>query len=80
MADVTIDKCALPTIGATIAPNGATVLKSEHIPDSTDACKVLCLFNGQYVTWLFDIIEENCFWGHYHRDDLAGALIDFERR
>lgn len=54
--------------------NGATVLKEAN-------GIVLCNWRGEYVTWCVDAKRiTDCYWGHYHGDDIVGAVDDFKAR
>ena len=53
-------------------PNGATVIQRLNTV-------VLCIWDGEYVTWETDS-EGVAFWGHYYADDFIGAYADYLKR
>jgi len=58
--------------------NGANVFIADRFPHSGDwyLHHVLAQFNGQWVTWVFNEIDNACHHGHYF-DKLLDALDDY---
>lgn len=62
-------------IGAKL-PNNATLIRWDNIPGGK---LVLAKFGNDYVTWRANS-EGECYWGHYHQEDLAGAAAEYSTR
>jgi hypothetical protein len=53
---------------------------SQHVDDS-HLFIILAEFNGQYVTWVYNDIDDCCVSGHYFKaSQYAEALRDYNER
>ena len=61
--------------------NGANVFISDRFPHAGDwyLHHVLAKFNGQWVPWVFNEIDNACCHGHYF-DKVTDALDDYGMR
>ena len=61
--------------------NGATVFVADRFPHSGDwyLHNVLAKFNGQWVTWVFNEIDNSCHHGHYFHKAID-AIEDYTSR
>jgi len=66
-----------PEVGATLN-NGATVLQSHKVERTLSI--VLCLFEGQFVTWFYNHETGGAGNGHYHGQDLGRAVEEYNGR
>ena len=73
----------VPQVGGEVENNGATVLNrrlySTNVEDNY-LHFLLCLFGGQYVTWVYNAQTGGCNNGHYFGDNLEKAMADFKSR
>ena len=70
----------------TLMPNGAEILEEYKIPKQQgwEECRiVLCWLRHNectpFVTWVQNLKDDGCFWGHYYETILQAAQ-DFEQR
>jgi len=59
--------------------NGALVI-AEKSTDQDFLQIILCWFNGQYVTWLYNLETKGASGGYYFEKDIAAAAANFEAR
>jgi hypothetical protein len=74
----------LPKPGQTL-PNGALIVAVSAKPrrpvtGTADDLVLLAWTGTDYVTWQASAETLDCYWGHYHAQDFAGASADFLRR
>ena len=62
--------------------NGSKMIERYRINETT--CGVVCLYLGNYVTWLAELDKDSglwsCFSGNYFGKDFSAALKGFRSR
>lgn len=66
-------------VGQTLK-NGAVVLQSKNT-DAEEVKIVLCIFNNEFVTWVYDTVTGICSFGHYFKgNELEISIKSFKER
>ena len=65
-------------------PNGATIVACRRVEANPPYHIMLAMWlrgrnDCEYVTWASDL-EGECYWGHYHNEDIGDAVVDYLAR